>query len=397
MYFWEFDSQLYKMIPRIASETLKKLAAQFRAVAIVGPRQSGKSTLARTVFPDKVYVSLENPEVKQRAADDPKGFLKHYNTGAIIDEVQRVPELFNYLQQILDESDERGKFILSGSNNFLMLEKITQSLAGRIGYLDLLPFSYPELSTIKSYPKEINDLLFRGGYPAVAYEGVDAKFWFPAYVRTYIERDVRQIKNISDLATFQRFMFLCASRIGQQVNLSNLAIECGIDHKTAQSWISVMQASYIVHLLQPYYKNYSKRIIKSPKLYFYDTGLACYLLSLESAKNLSNHVMRGALFENFIINELLKIRFNQGFRSNLFYWRDVSGHELDLIIDNSQNSIAIEIKSGITLNTEYFKGLRFWSKLNSQSKKILIYGGDDSYNQESTFDVLSWKDLALIA
>ncbi len=396
MYFWESDSQLYCMIPRIASTTLKILADQFRAVAIVGPRQSGKSTLSRTVFPDKHYVSLENPEIKQRATDDPKGFLNHYPNGAIIDEVQRVPELFNYLQQILDESDERGKFILSGSNNFLMLEKITQSLAGRIGYLDLLPFSYPELSSIKSYPKNINELLLRGGYPAVAYEGVDAKFWFPAYVRTYIERDVRQIKNISDLATFQRFMFLCASRIGQQVNLSNLAIECGIDHKTAQSWISVMQASYIVHLLQPYYKNYSKRIIKSPKLYFYDTGLACYLLSLESAKDLSNHIMRGALFENFIINELLKVRFNQGLRSNLFYWRDVSGHELDLIIDTSQNPTAIEIKSGATLNTEYFKGLRFWNKLNPQSNKILIYGGDDSYRQKSAFDIVSWRELTLI-
>jgi hypothetical protein len=385
------------MVQRIAAQTLKKLAGQFRTVAIVGPRQSGKSTLAKSVFPDKLYVSLENPEVKQRATDDPKSFLKLYRNGAIIDEVQRAPELFNYLQQIVDESDERGKFILSGSNNFLMLEKITQSLAGRIGYLDLLPFSYPELKTIKNYSDEINDLLFKGGYPAVTFEGIDATFWFPAYVRTYIERDVRQIKNISDLATFQRFLFLCASRIGQQVNLSNLAIECGIDHKTAQSWLSVMQASYIIHLLQPYYKNYSKRIIKSPKLYFYDTGLACYLLSLESAKDLTHHIMRGALFENFIINELLKARLNAGLRSNLFYWRDVSGHEVDLIIDKSQNPVAIEIKSGMTLNTDFFKGLHFWNKLNPQSKKILIYGGDESYDQGNSFDVISWKYFSRIS
>lgn len=391
MYFWEFNSQSY-MIPRIAENTLKNLASQFRAVALVGPRQSGKSTLAKTAFPGKQYVSLENPEVKQSALEDPKGFLKRFEQGAIIDEAQRVPELFNYLQQILDESNERGKFILSGSNNFLMLEKITQSLAGRIGYLDLLPFSYQELFT-QSATKTIDDLIFEGGYPAVAYEGIDPRFWFPAYVRTYIERDVRQIKNVTDLSTFQRFMFLCASRIGQQVNLSNLAIECGIDHKTAQSWLSVMQASYIVHLLPPYYKNYTKRIIKSPKLYFYDTGLACYLLAIEAAKNLINHAQRGALFENYIINELLKTRLNQGLRSNLFYWRDVSGHELDVIVDKNPHPIAIEIKSGMTLNTEYYKGLRFWNQLNPESQKILVYGGDHSFKQENGFNVTSWKKL----
>jgi len=217
-----------------------------------------------------------------------------------------VPELFNYLQQISDESSERGKFILTGSNNFLMLEKITQSLAGRIGYLDLLPFSYSELLTKKIPGNEINKVLFHGGYPAVTYESVDPKLWFPAYVRTYVERDVRQIKNIIDLSIFQRFIFLCAGRIGQILSLSNLALDCGIDHKTAQSWISVMQASYILHLLQPYHKNFSKRIIKSPKLYFYDTGLAAYLLGIDSEKNILNHPMRGPLFENFIINELLK-------------------------------------------------------------------------------------------
>ncbi|MCK6616468.1 MAG: ATP-binding protein [Cyclobacteriaceae bacterium] len=384
------------MITRQAAETLKKMARQFRAVAIVGPRQSGKSTLAKAVFSTKRYVSLENPEIQQRAADDPRGFLHHYNAGAIIDEAQRVPELFNYLQQVLDESSERGKFILSGSNNFLMLEKITQSLAGRIGYLDLLPFSYTELKAIHQYPIELNNLIYRGGYPPVTYEGVDEKFWFPAYVRTYIERDVRQIKNITDLATFQRFMFLCAARIGQQVNLSNLAMECGIDHKTAQSWLSVMQASYIVHLLQPYYKNYSKRIVKSPKLYFYDTGLASYLLGIESADALLYHAMRGALFENFIINELLKSRFNQGLRSNLFYWRDVSGHELDVIIESNPEPVAVEIKSGLTANDEHFKGLRFWNKLNPKSKKILVYGGDESYNWQS-FVVTNWRDLSVIA
>lgn len=381
------------MIPREAEKTLKTLAQQFRAVALVGPRQSGKSTLARNAFPDKQYVSLENPELKQRAENDPKGFLNQYSAGAIIDEAHRVPELFNYLQQVLDESTVRGKFILTGSNNFLMLEKITQSLAGRIGYLDLLPFSLQELQTIKNYTNEINSILFRGSYPAVTFEGVDTKFWFPAYVRTYIERDVRQIKNVIDLSTFQRFMFLCAGRVGQQLNLSNLATECGIDHKTAQSWISVMQASYIIHLLQPYYNNFSKRIIKSPKLYFYDTGLASYLLGLESDKDLTNHIMRGALFENFIINELIKKRFNQGLRSNLFYWRDVSGHELDLIVDKGTTPIAIEIKSGMTVHSDYFKGIEFWKKISNHLNGKIIYGGDESYKTDHRADVVSWRDL----
>ncbi|MCX7638104.1 MAG: ATP-binding protein [Cyclobacteriaceae bacterium] len=380
------------MIPRIAADTLRSLARQFRAVAIVGPRQSGKSTLTRTVFPEKPYVSLENPDVQQRVLDDPVGFLHHYKTGVILDEAQRVPELFNYLQTVLDEDPGRGRFILTGSNNFLMVEKVSQSLAGRIGYLDLLPFSMKEIQFIPHYPKDINHLLFLGGYPPVAFEQIEPRYWFPAYVRTYVERDVRLIKNITDLNTFQRFLLLCAGRIGQQVNLSNLAVECGIDHKTVQSWLSVLQASYIVYLLPPYFRNYSKRIIKSPKLYFYDTALACYLLSIESANTLTNHAMRGALFENYIISELLKVRFNAGLRSNLFYWRDVSGHELDVIIDNAPNPTVLEIKSGMTVSDESFKALRFWSKINPGSERYLIYAGQESYTTP-TARVLSWEDL----
>jgi uncharacterized protein len=395
MYFWEFNSQSY-MINREAQNTLKRLAQQFKAVAIVGPRQSGKSTLVRITFPEKQYISLENPEVKERALNDPKGFLNQYPDGAIIDEAHRIPELFNYLQQLLDESKNRGRFILTGSNNFLMLEKITQSLAGRIGYLDLLPFTLQELLTIKNYSTDLNSVLVKGGYPAVTYENVDTKFWFPSYVRTYVERDVRQIKNISDLSTFQRFMFLCAGRIGQQLNLSNLAIECGIDHKTVQSWLSVMQASYIVHLIQPFYKNFSKRIIKAPKLYFHDTGLASYLLGIDSEKNLAHHPMRGPLFENFVVNELLKQRYNQGLRSNLYYWRDVSGHELDIIIDNGSEIIAVEIKSGATMNSEYLTGLKFWEKISKQSNLKIVYGGDDSYKREGNIEVISWKNLPAI-
>lgn len=381
------------MIAREAEHTLISLANQFRAVALVGPRQSGKSTLAKKVFSDKPYVSLENPEIRNRAMEDPKGFLHHYAEGAIIDEAHRVPVLFNYLQQVLDESTVRGKFILTGSNNFLMIEKITQSLAGRIGYIDLMPFSLKELASIKGYPSDVNHQLFKGGYPAVTYEKIEPKYWFPAYVRTYIERDVRQIKNITDLATFQRFMFLCASRIGQQLNLSNLGVECGIDHKTAQSWISVMQASYIIHLLPSYHKNFSKRIIKSPKLYFCDTGLACYLLGIESETSLATHSARGALFENMMITELLKNRLNKGLRSNLFYWRDVSGHELDLIIDKGTEGWAVEIKSGMTMNTDYYKGLLFWNKISGTKGGSVLYTGNESYKNHNGIHVIGWREV----
>ncbi len=227
------------MISRTAEIVLKKLATQFKAVALTGPRQSGKSTLARTTFPDKKYISLENPDIREAALTDTRGFLNNLPDGAIIDEAQRVPELFSYLQQVLDESNKKGRFILTGSNNFLMLENITQSLAGRIGYLELLPFCYDEIEKIEGYDLTLNNMIFSGGYPAVTFDRVDASFWFPSYVRTYIERDVRQIKNITNLNLFQKLLYLCAGRVGQELNLNNLAIECGVDHKTIGSWIGM--------------------------------------------------------------------------------------------------------------------------------------------------------------
>lgn len=379
------------MVLREAENTLKKLAQQFRAVALVGPRQCGKSTLAKAVFPDRPYVSLENPEVRQRALDDPKGFLHSFPHGAVVDEAHRVPELFNYLQQLLDETRERGLFILTGSNNFLMLEKITQSLAGRIGYLDLTPFSLRELFSIPKYPQTSNEVLWRGGYPAVTFEKVDPHLWFPSYVRTYVERDVRQIKNITDLTAFQRLLFLCAGRVGQQLNLSNVAIECGVDHKTVRSWMSVLQASYVIYLLPPFYQNFSKRVVKSPKLYFYDTGLVCYLLGIESPGALSSHAARGAIFENMIVTEVLKSRLNAALRSDLYFWRDASGHEIDLVMDRGQRLWAFEIKSGMTFQKDQIKGLRYWYKTTGHREGAVIYGGDESYSTPEA-RIIGWRE-----
>jgi predicted AAA+ superfamily ATPase len=390
LYFWESNSQLY-MIIRDAEAALKKLATQFKAIALTGPRQSGKSTLARTAFPDKKYISLENPDIRESALSDTRGFLNDLPNGAIIDEAQRVPELFSYLQQVLDEGDEKGRFILTGSNNFLMLENITQSLAGRIGYLELLPFCYNEIQKIKDYDLTLNNMIFSGGYPAIAYDRIDVNFWFPSYIRTYVERDVRQIKNITNLNLFQKLLHLCAGRIGQELNLNNLAIECGVDHKTIGSWIGILQASYVIHLLPPFYNNFSKRIIKSPKLYFYDTGLACALLGITSSSQLSLHSSRGPLFENYIINELIKTRFNKGLRSNLFHWRDVSGHEIDVVADHGSFSIGIELKSGMTIIPEFFKGLTFWQSLTKYDKCFLIYGGEETQKRSNGIEVIPWN------
>jgi len=282
---------------------------------------------------------------------------------------------------------------LTGSNNFLMLENITQSLAGRISYLELLPFNYNELKKIEHYDLSLNNMIFSGGYPAITFDRVDADFWFPSYIRTYVERDVRQIKNITNLNLFQKLLYLCAARIGQHLNLNNLAIECGVDHKTIGSWIGILQSSYVIHLLPPFYNNFSKRIIKSSKLYFYDTGLACALLGIHSPSQLSLHQSRGPLFENYIINELIKKRFNRGLRSNLFHWRDVSGHEIDLIVDQGSSAVGIELKAGMTVIPEFFKGLTFWQSITKQDKCYLVYGGEDPQKRSNGIEVIPWNKI----
>ncbi len=382
------------MVKRIASEKVKSLAKSFKAVAIIGARQSGKTTLARSCFPDKTYVSLENPDTRNFALEDPRNFLKKYEKGAILDEVQRAPELLSYLQQILDESEEKGKFILTGSNNFLLQEKITQSLAGRAAYLDLLPFSLLELESIPQALDDLNTVIFKGGFPPVQADGIAPNDWFASYLRTYVERDVRQIKNVTNLLLFEKMLSLCAGRIGQMLNYSNLANEVGMDVKTIQSWLGILQAGYYVFLLPPYFQSFNKRIVKTPKLYFYDTGLACYLLKISSPEQLFQHPYRGAIFENFIISELLKNRFNQGKRSNLYFWRDSTGNEMDVVIDEGIHLNPIEIKSTTTISNVSFKNIRFWQALTGQQASSLIYGGDETQIRKDEVTVRSWRDIS---
>lgn len=361
------------MIQREAEKELIILADSFKAVAVVGPRQSGKTTLVRKVFDGKPYVNLENPDMRRFALEDPRGFLSNYPDGAVLDEIQRAPELFSYLQQILDEQQAIGMFILTGSNNFFLQESISQSLAGRVGYLFLLPLTINETG-IKE--KNANELIFKGCYPALYNNATDAARFYANYIRTYVERDVRLIKNITDLYTFERFLRLCAGRIGQLLNMSSLSVEVGVDVKTISSWIGVLEASFIVFRLQPYHKNFNKRVVKMPKLYFYDTGLAVALLGIESADQLTLNSFRGSLFENMVIIDFLKTRYNNGKLNNLFFWRDSKGNEIDLLFEVGNSLLPVEIKSGQTLSEDSFKGLQFWNKMTQTEGGYVIYGGD---------------------
>ncbi len=383
------------MIVRQAEAKLRQLANQFRAVAILGPRQSGKTTLAKMCFPNKPYASLETPTVRQFALEDPVQFLKQYPNGAILDEIQRAPELMSWLQQNLDDDlTALGKFVLTGSNNFLLLQNISQTLAGRVAYIDLLPFSLSELAHIPNSLDVIDTLLWKGSYPPIQATGIAPDDWFSAYIRTYIERDVRQIRNIDNLLLFERLLSLCAGRVGQEVNFTALGNEVGADFKTIQSWLGILQASYVLYFLPPFYKNFNKRLVKTPKLYFYDTGLACSLLRISDPSLLVQHPFKGALFENFIITELLKNRFNNGQRSNLYFWKESSGHEIDVLIDNGLEQYPIEIKSGQTIHTDWLKGIKYWQTLTGvESGGTVFYGGDDDQERSHNLSIKSWRQV----
>jgi predicted AAA+ superfamily ATPase len=379
------------MIFRAATFKVQFLAQQFKAVAIIGPRQSGKTTLAKYVFPEKAYVNFENPDTRLFATEDPRGFLSNYPDGAIFDEAQRVPALFSYLQQILDESLTNGLFIITGSNNFLLQESILQSLAGRVAYLTLLPLTLEEIGTQHT---TCNELLVRGAYPGLYKEAIDPNTWYANYIRTYIERDVRLVKNINNLLTFERFVRLCAGRVGQLLNMQSLAIEVGVDAKTINTWMGILEMTFVVFRLQPYHKNFNKRLVKMPKLYFYDTGLAAALLGIENSQQLELNPFRGALFENFVILDLIKQRFNQAKASNLFFWRDSAGNELDILIDQTERLIPVEIKSGQTVTPAFFKGLNYWQKLTGEEGGYVIYGGNQMEKRSQGRTVLPYTDLA---
>lgn len=383
------------MISRHATKKLLQLVSQFKAVAVIGPRQSGKTTLVKSLFPAKPYVSLEDPDTRTYALEDPRGFLANYPNGAVFDEVQRTPELFSYLQGILDNNENPGQFILTGSNNFLLQQNISQSLAGRVAYLQLLPFTLGELYGGESQDVPASDqVLLEGMYPPIHDRKIAPRDWYANYVRTYVERDVRQIKNISDLIVFERFMRLLAGRTGQELNMTSLAIEVGIDTKTIQSWIGILESSFILFLLRPHFRNYNKTITKRPKVYFYDTGLVCSLLGISTVDHLKSHPLKGSLFETLVVSELVKKRTNSGKEINLFYWRDKTGHEVDVIIEDGLTLLPVEIKSGKTVHQQFFKNLLYWLRLSGNESGVILYGGEQRQERSNGITLESWRQLA---
>jgi predicted AAA+ superfamily ATPase len=381
------------MIQREIKGKLLQLSEKFPVVSLTGPRQSGKTTLLKESFPEYLYTSLEEPDTRIYAESDPRRFLA---TGQkmIIDEVQRIPELFSYIQTITDQTNQAGQFIISGSQSFLMNERISQSLAGRIAILHLMPFSCSELSSHGLKTESVEELMYNGFYPRLYDREIDAQDFYPNYIQTYIERDVRLLQNIQNLNLFIRFMKLCAGRTGQLLNFSSLANDTGVSVNTAKSWLSVLEASFIVFLLQPHFKNFNKRLVKMPKLYFYDTGLASSLLGISSAKQIETHYQFGALFENLVISELLKKLFHRGMRNNLYFWRDHKGAEIDVIIDQGDSLIPVEIKSSRTYSDSFFSGLHYWRKLagNHDKQHYVVYGGDGLRETRNGI-LIGWKEL----
>ena len=384
------------MIQRAASTKIKYLAKKFPAVGLLGPRQSGKTTLAKELFPKKPYISFENQDNILLATKDPRAFLSNYSKGAIFDEIQRVPQLLSYLQGVIDSQPNKvGLFIITGSQNLLLLDTISQTLAGRIAFIHLLPFSYLELEASKFVTPNLNKLLLFGGYPRLYDKKIKPVDYYPNYILTYVERDVRQIKNISNLSLFQRFLKVCASRVGQEVNYTSMANDTGVDQKTIISWFGILEASFIAFRLQPFYNNLGKRLIQMPKLYFYDTGLCCSLLEMETESHVNTHPLRGALFENLIVLELLKSRFNNGQRSNLFYWRDRTGNEIDILLEQSSQVVPIEIKTASTFTSDYLKGIKYWKKIHPQVKNAyVVYTG--KFADVDGVNIIPWKDIDLI-
>lgn len=384
------------MIPRSLGEKIRALVKVFPVISLTGPRQSGKTTIVRALFPEYAYTNLENIDEREAAEEDPVRFLRMYaRTGLIIAEAQKVPALFSYLQGIVDESGQMGKFILTGSQNFLLLEKITQSLAGRTAICHLMPFGLPELDGAGLLPDNLDRCMFNGGYPVLYDRKVNPTDYFPAYIQTYIDRDVRSIKNIGDLSTFRRFVKLCAGRVGQLLNLSSLGNELGINYKTVRSWLSILEASFVIFLLAPHHKNFNKRLVKQPKIYFYDTGLLCSLLEIRSEKQLVSHYLRGSIFESLVVSEYTKLRYHHGLQSNAFFWRNSTGHEIDLLIEDGEQVKAVEIKSGETLNSDLFKGLKYYKKLSGEPDDsfILIYGGEKELTRRDG-NAIGWKSIA---
>ncbi len=381
--------------PRFLQKKLLEAARVFPSVTIIGPRQSGKTSLVRASFPDYQYVNLEDPENRSFAREDPKGFLKNFSERVILDEIQRIPELLSYIQPLLDENPLPGRFIFTGSGRFQLLKNVSQSLAGRTIFLTLLPFSLRELTESPpprpeapaeepplNFPNfSLEEILFKGFYPPIHTKNFPARDWLASYYLAYVERDVRELSALEDLDIFRKFVRLCAGRAGQLINFSSLASETGVSHTTVKRWISLLEAAFVVYLLPSHHENFTKRLIKSPKLYFYDTGLLCYLLGLRSPEDLNWHSLRGAIFENFVFAELYKLFAHHGEEPPLYFWRDRTGHEIDFIIDLGSQLLPIEAKFTATVTKEHLRNLRYYRKIAGPraAPGLLIYAGDRAY------------------
>lgn len=385
------------MIERDLAPRILRAAASFPAVTLTGPRQSGKSTLCRALFPEHPYANLESPDVREFAASDPRGFLAQFPRGSILDEVQRAPELASYLQPLIDQDPAPGRWILSGSQNFALLESVSQSLAGRSAVLHLLTLSLPEIARFPGPPRTLDEILFTGGYPRIYDRGIPASDWLSSYAATYIERDVRTISNVGDLTAFRRFVELCAGRTAQLLNYSQLAADSGVSQPTAKAWVSILQASFIIFLLPAWSGNLRKRLVKMPKLHFYDTGLACHLLGVRSAQELRTHPLRGAVFETWVASEAAKHRLNAGEMGGMHHYRDRSGVEADLLVDRSGGSVrVVEAKAGATIAKDMLApALRVAELLGGGEgeQPLVVYGGDE--RQERSGCVVSgWARLS---
>lgn len=381
------------MIERTLTAKAIALAQKFQVITLTGPRQSGKTTLVRAAFPNLPYVSLEEPDIRQFALTDPRGFLSNYPAGAVLDEIQNSPDLFSYIQRLVDEN-RQIQFILTGSSNFLLMERISQTLAGRSAVLHLLPFSLAELPP---GAEQYESLIFKGRYPRIYDRDIAPTDFYPAYIQTYVEKDVRLIKNIGDSNAFIQFIRLCAGRTGQLLNLASLANDAGISPNTAKAWLSILESSYILYRLQPYHSNFGKRLVKSPKLYFYDTGVACSLLGIRAESQVSLHYLKGALFENLIINEFIKRNFHRGDNRQPYFWQDNHSKEIDCLLVDGEKITPVEIKSGKTLSTSYFDNLKYWRPLANlaQDQGYVVYGGEESL-QTSAGALISWRHLERI-
>lgn len=380
------------MIRRALETKVLELLEKFPIIAITGPRQSGKTTLSKMVRPDYKYVNLENLSDREFAFTDPIGFLNTYKDGVIIDEIQNVPSLFSYLQIVTDERNKNGEYIITGSQNFLMMEQITQSLAGRVALFTLLPFSLNELKNTIHQPETWEKYALSGSYPRKIIQNIQSDDYYENYIKTYVERDVRLLKNILNLDLFQKFIRVLSGRVGQLFNQSSLGNELDLDNKTINSWFTLLEASFITFKLQPYHKNFNKRLVKTPKIYFNDIGLLCYLLGIRTENDLENHYAKGSIFENLIVLELLKNSINESTKSKLYFWRDATHNEVDLIIETGNEIEAFEIKSSKTINQSFFKGLDYFKKINNYANLGVIYGGSES-QKRTNYDIYTLTDL----